>query len=262
MKALQDYLKIAQLILPDDEEMNRPTICHKDLSPNNVLVDKGNITGLIDWQHCKVLPLFMQAMIPSHFQNFGDEDSEYFRTPRLPPGFDSLSNEEKQDEEERYRRRQLHFFYLGATSHHNFRHYSALCFDVHAYQMRLFATAGSPWEGDNTSLRAQLIRVVLNWSKIRSTKLSEPDCPISYSEQEVEECLYMDAAQKKAAGNVGALQDFLGVQIDGWVPNEAYETIKETAENIKSQMIAEADSDADKKDIEDNWPFQDHEEIE
>ncbi len=261
IKVLQDYLKIAQFIVPDDEEMNRPTIRHQDLSPNNIFVDEGEVTGMIDWQHCIILPLFLQAKIPSHFQNYGDKESENFRPPQLPPDFDSLSDEEKEVEEDLYRRRQLHFFYLGATSHYNPRHYNALCVDPQAHRMRLFAKARSPWEGDNTSLKAQLISTVANWPKIRSTKLPELDCPISYSEQEVEVCLAMNAKQKYADRTVGALREFVGANIDGWVRNDEYPAMKESADGIKAQMIADAESDVDRKDIEDKWPFQDHEEI-
>ena len=53
----------------------------------------------------------------------------------------------------------------------------------------------------------------------------------------------------------------MGVNIDGWVPNDRYEAIKEGVDDLKAQMIAEAENDVDRKDIEDNWPFQDHEEI-
>lgn len=259
IKMLRDYLRVAQFIVPTNEEMNRSTIRHSDLSPNNIFVsDMGEITGIIDWQHCVALPLFSQAKIPAHFQNFGDEDSENFRPPQIAPDFDSLSDDDKKIEEEVYRRRQLHFFYLGATSHNNPHHYNALRFDPRAYRMKLFAKARSPWEGDNVSLKAALISTVANWSKIRSTNT---DCPIGYSAQEVEECLAMDAKQKKADRNLEALRNFLGVGSDGWVPNDDYQAIKEAADDLKGQMMAEAENDADRKDIDDNWPFQDHEEI-
>lgn len=158
INVLHHDLKIARFLVPDVKEMNRPTIRHPDLAPGNILInDNGEICGIIDWQHCAVLPLFLQAKMPSHIQNFGDEDSDKDRPPKLPDSFYSLSEEEKMVEEEIYQRRQLHFFYLGSTSHDNPRHFQALNFHPYGRRATLYALARSPWEGDNVSLQAQLI---------------------------------------------------------------------------------------------------------
>ena len=247
--------------MPEDQEMNKPTLRHPDLSPSNIFVsDVGEITGIIDWQDCTALPLFLQARIPKHFENHGDEESDNFRPPKLPDNFGSMSDEDKEIEEEAYRRRQLHFFYLGATIHENPRHFHALRFDPGAHRAKLFAKAGYPWEGDNTSLRAQLMHTVANWSKLVSDHSS--DCPISYLEHEVKECLALDAQQKSADRNMEALRDYLGVNMDGWVPNHHFEKSKETAASLKADLMAKAETELGKKHIEENWPFQDHDVIE
>jgi len=54
-------------------------------------------------------------------------------------------------EEEIYRKRQLHFFYLGAASRMNPHRYHALRFDLYTHRNGLYITACSPWEGDNIS---------------------------------------------------------------------------------------------------------------
>ena len=77
--ALHDYLKIV------DQEVDRATLLHPDLSPSNVFISgAGEIAGIIDWQHCTALRLFLQASIPKHFQNHGDEESDNLRPPRIP----------------------------------------------------------------------------------------------------------------------------------------------------------------------------------
>jgi Phosphotransferase enzyme family len=261
IRALKEYLRASQCIVPDDSCLNRPTLRHPDLSPSNIFVSKeGEISGLIDWEGTTILPLFLQARIPEHFQNFGDKDSENFRQPQLPANFASLSGEEKEAEEELYRRRQLHFFYLGATSQTNSRHYDALFFDPEARRARLYQKARVPWEGDNISLKAQLIKTVQNWPSVRSKTAVK--CPINYSEDEVKECLALAAQQKELDKSMQVMHDRIGVSVDGWVSNDEYEATKQRADEIKAQFMATAETEAEKREFDQNWPFQDHEEVE
>jgi hypothetical protein len=66
MEYLKKYLQIAPDLVPKhDDNMTRPSIRHPDLQSNNVFVSQNlEITGLIDWQHCAIFPLFLQAGIP------------------------------------------------------------------------------------------------------------------------------------------------------------------------------------------------------
>ena len=62
-------------------------------SRNRVFVaDDFTITGVIDWQHCSVLPLILQAGVPEYFQNFGDDESLRLKKPSLPKSFNNMSN--------------------------------------------------------------------------------------------------------------------------------------------------------------------------
>jgi len=62
---LRKYLTVVPHLAPKPPELHLPTIRHPDLSPSNILVDdSGDITGIIDWQHTTILPLFLQAKIP------------------------------------------------------------------------------------------------------------------------------------------------------------------------------------------------------
>ena len=111
--------------------LSRPTIRHPDLQPNNIFVsDSLTIVGLIDWQHCSILPLFLQAGPPKYFQNYGDEESERLTRPQLPEGFDQLSQEEQDVLKDLYRRRQLHYYYIAATARLNKDHFEA-CTNEH-----------------------------------------------------------------------------------------------------------------------------------
>ena len=262
MRNLSDYLKVAPFIAPHDPELNKPCIRHPDLSPNNIFVsDSGDITGVIDWQHSVVLPIFLQAKIPKHFQNYGDEDSEDFNPPRLPDNFDSSSEVQKYAATELYRRRQVHYFYIGHTSHLNPSHFHAMGSHDLVMRNRLYDAAGRPWEGDSTSLKAELTRVSKLWHKIASSSPIKTQFPVPYSDTEMKECLAIDEKQKTADSKMQAVRDFIGVNIDGWIPNGLYEEAVAKEEHIREQMIDAAETEDERKDIEENWPFQDHEEL-
>lgn len=184
---MSDYLKLTSFLAPQDATLNKPTIRHPDLSPTNIFIsDSGDITGIIDWQHSTVLPIFLQAKIPKHFQNYGDEDSENFERPRAPDMVDTWSEAEKTAAMELYRRRQVHYFYLGHTSHINPSHFHAMGSPNLVMRNRPYDVAGRPWEGDNTSLKAELIRVVKLWDDMTSQK-HKTECPVQYLEVELEE---------------------------------------------------------------------------
>jgi hypothetical protein len=213
--SLRDYLKVAPHIIPENSELCKPTIRHPDLSPNNIFVsESGDITGVIDWQHSTILPMFLQAKIPKHFQNYGDDDSENFRRPELPTNFDFLEESEKATELELYRRRQLHYFYLGFTSTNNKPHFHAMGKHDLIVRNRLYDTAGRPWEGDNTSLKAELVQTSTYWPDIATSAMKESDFPVQYPDADVTNCLNIDAKQKMADAQMQQLRDFIGVNID------------------------------------------------
>ncbi len=186
LETLSDYIAMVPSLVPSDESLYRSVMRHPDLSPSNIFIsEEGTITGLIDWQHCVIMPAFLHAHIPKHFQNWGDDISESFQPPALPVNYDSMTAPEQNLEDEKFRRRQLHFFYDGFTGRHNKIH-SKLLRDSSITEMnRLFEIAGYPWEGDNTSLRAEIIRYS------RSCSL-----PTKYTEAEEQWALDLDDQQK------------------------------------------------------------------
>lgn len=255
---LQNYLKVAPYLVPEAKELTVPTIRHPDLSPSNILVsESGDITGLIDWQYTTVLPLFLQAKIPKHFQNYGDDDSENFRPPKLADHFVDMSSSEKEAEMEIYRRRQVHYFYLGCTSQLNKAHFNAMKKHSLVLRHQLYDVATRPWEGDNTSLQAQLIQTIARWTEVSSSKDSPP---IHYSSAEVEECLDRAAKQRDVDEKMQRLREYIGVNIDGVVLKEEFESARERAALIKEELMNGASTE-EKREFEEHWPFQDHEEI-
>lgn len=256
---LRDYLKVVPHIVPKDEQLNTPTLRHPDLSPNNILIsDSGDITGIIDWQRTVILPRFLHANIPKHFQNYGDDDSENFRPPKLADNYDSMTESEQETEMELYRRRQVHYFYVGYTSRLNKAHFDVMGKYNLVLRHRLYDVAMQPWEGNNTSLQAELIKIIADWPEIAAPDV-EP--LIHYTSAEVDECLQRDTKQKEADDEMQQTRDCMGINIEGWVPNDGFETVRENAKQMRSAAWKAAETEKERMEFEALWPFQDHEEI-
>jgi len=97
---------------------------------------------------------------------------------------------------EQYRRRQLHYYYFVATYKYNKPHFDALCQDSTLPKQKLQQYASTPWEGDNITLKAELIRAIKNWPVLTKSKGGNvPTCPIHFSDEEAEQCLRIEVEQ-------------------------------------------------------------------
>ncbi|TVY39631.1 hypothetical protein LSUB1_G003055 [Lachnellula subtilissima] len=185
--------------------------------------ESGDIMGVIDWQHATILPIFLRVKILRHFQTYGDEDSSNLNTPRLPSNFDTLSDLANEEEMEIYYRRQVHIFY------------------VNLLKTNLYDDTCKSWEGDNTSLQAELINIVQYWPEIVPGG-DKP--PVQYSAEEVK-----DYATKMC--------DFIVVNIE----DHGFEEAKQKAKYAQKEMLAEAETEEERKELLEHWLFKDHEEI-
>ncbi|KAI4609381.1 hypothetical protein J4E80_008631 [Alternaria sp. BMP 0032] len=269
LACLEKYLRIAPHLIPhDNEALARPTLRHPDLQPNNIIVsDKLEITGLIDWQHCAILPLFLQCGIPNSLQNYGDAVSESLEVPELPPNFEDLSEREQFEQAVLLRRRQLHYYYIAKTAELNPIHYDALAHDFSVVRRKLFDHASEPWEGDNVTLKADLIYLTENWSRITAPQSSargdsKIPCPISFTEDEVTECKRLHAAQIEADEQLQACRDVVGIGPEGWVPLEQYEETRQRERKLKAAALEAAESDEERASLEEHWIFDDIDEEE
>lgn len=56
------------------------------------------------------------------------------------------------------------------------------------------------------------------------------------------------------------VREAIGVDIEGWVTNDEFESAKARAKVMKSEMAQAAESEEERREFEELWPFQDHEE--
>ncbi|EGD97726.1 phosphotransferase [Trichophyton tonsurans CBS 112818] len=245
---LRQYLQIAPHLIPHhDPALARPVMRHSDLQPSNIFVtDKLEITGLIDWQHCAILPLFLHSAIPNSFQNYGDEISESMQLPTLPANYDELDEMKQFAEVELLRKRQLHYFYLRETAKINPEHFNALMNGLNTLRRKLFHHASEPWDGDNVTLKADLVSLTAKWQQLTSSSGSEVPCPITFSDHEAAACVQLDSAQVEADEQLQACREAIGVGTEGWVPLALYEEVKQREVKLKANALDAAETEEER----------------
>ncbi|RMZ27187.1 hypothetical protein D0859_08744, partial [Hortaea werneckii] len=239
IRTLEKYLKVTSHTVPVEEWLQKPVIRHPDLSPNNIFDDDNcNITGIIDWQHTTVLPLYLHAGIPSSLQNYGDPDSEELKKPEYPPNLAELDEEDRLKDIELYRRRHTHYYYVGATITKLNAHYKAMINDRSVFWRKLYQHAVAPWEGNSIPLKAFLVMLQQD------------------ADETVDKMLEQEDIDKK----MGIVRDAIGINTDGWVAFERYDAAVAAAKHIKAEALGYAENELDREMIEQHWPFDDFDE--
>lgn len=261
---LERYLRIAHHLIPKaNETLLRPTIKHPDIQPNNVFVsDTGEITGLIDWQHCAILPLFLQCGIPNSLQNYGNDVSESLAYPELPGNFDDLSDKEQFEQVVLLRKRQLHYFYIERTERLNPIHSEALTYNRSILRRKIYRHASDPWEGENVTLKADLVDFTQCWQELTGND-SEVPCPIAFLDEEAAEIVRLNAEQIEGDEQYEACTDVVGCGSEGWVPVDLYDEAKKKEAKLKTACLESAGSDElERARLIEHWIFDDFHESE
>jgi hypothetical protein len=260
---LEKYLRVAHHLIPNDNEtLLRPTLRHPDLQPNNIfLTEDGEITGLIDWQHCAILPLFLQCGIPNSLQNYGDDVSESLAYPELPGNFDDLSEKEQYEQVLLLRKRQRHYFYLERTENMNPIHSEALTYNKSVLRRKIYTHASAPWEGENITLKADLVDLTKYWQELTGN-YSDVPCPITYSDEEAKEIMCLSAEQVEADEAYEACTNLIGCGSEGWVPVDLYEEAKRIEAQLKADSLKSAESEEERARVVEHWMFDDFDESE
>ncbi|KAL9023551.1 MAG: hypothetical protein Q9196_007134, partial [Gyalolechia fulgens] len=69
-----------------------------------------------------------------------------------------------------------------------------------------------------------------------------------------------DAEQKDADFQMAISRRRLGINIEGWVPLDRYEKAKELNRKLKSEVWEEAETELERNEIQNYWPFDDRDE--
>ncbi|KAF7197402.1 Altered inheritance of mitochondria protein 9, mitochondrial [Pseudocercospora fuligena] len=259
LDSLRKYLQISKHLIPRSEGLKSSILRHPDLRPSNIFVSEDfRITALIDWQHSSALPMFLSAGIPEFLDNTGsqlpDESSELPSNP---------SDEDENTKAQRLyslRQRGLRNTYISAVEKHDPLHFEALTYPFAIGRQKIHRLSGDPWQGDNIPLRSSLIFVKQNWDQISSDPNTH--CPISFTEEEEQECLRLDDAEQQGVEQLEEFRQAIGLGPEGWVSHDNYEGAKEAIARMKEMSLEQAETEEERIAIRDHWIFDDFDENE
>lgn len=114
LSALENYLKVAPHVLPENKAIHASVLWHGDLHSQNIFVepeDPSRIVGVIDWQSVSAYPLFMHVGLPA-FLDYNGPAPENLGKVSLPPHFNSMDPGEQQKAKALHRAQSLHNLYI------------------------------------------------------------------------------------------------------------------------------------------------------
>ncbi|GAB7355593.1 hypothetical protein MBLNU459_g6058t3 [Dothideomycetes sp. NU459] len=244
IEVLNKYLQIAPCLVPADDMLNQPTIRHPDLRPNNIFVSKDmNIISLIDWQHCSILPLFLQCGSPPNL---------------VDPGVTVQDERVQEMQPDLLTKRLLYSPYMSETAHRNEPHIRALRHSFSAHRRNTYQQSCNTWDGDTMTLKSGLVSLAQNWGRV----IDSTPCPISFTLDEAQEALRLEQEQRDADAQIEESRIMYGIGSDGWVPCEHYDQLKEAMCTLKASMIESAESELDRDRIREHWVYDDMDEDE
>lgn len=115
LSALDNYLKVAPYVFPENKATHASVLWHGDLNLQNIFVNPEELThilGIIDWQSASACPLFMQVTLPG-FLDYNGLAPEELQQIRLPANFDSTTLDEQQKAKALHQAQTLHNLYLA-----------------------------------------------------------------------------------------------------------------------------------------------------
>ncbi|KAH8726478.1 kinase-like domain-containing protein [Phaeosphaeriaceae sp. PMI808] len=255
---LQDYLKVATRILPNNINLSKPTLWHSDLHSDNIFVDPSQpttILNIIDWQAVNVSPLFLQARHPSLIE-FEGPIPEGFNSIMLPDNFDDMGEEEQNQAKNLRAAQSLYKLYEILMLRQ--------CPEIaHALQFRdtlpgqITGLASSIFSDGEPILQGMLIRLQDEWSTC--VKSSIP-CPLSFTSEERTQQQRAEASWSEGVElmhevltEVGAYQGW-----DGWVNHNNYPVYRERLSRCRENFLdRHAKTEEERSQWIQAWPFED-----
>jgi Phosphotransferase enzyme family len=150
---LEKFLQIIPLILPQQNDLLRPVLWHRDLHKGNIFVKDGKISSIIDWQATWIGPMLLWARTPLLVDHKGDI------MLRLPENFKQLPKEAQPIIEDQVRKSILVYLYETDTRKRNPELHAVLQYPHGRTINQLVEFAGITWDGDILPFRESLIRL-------------------------------------------------------------------------------------------------------
>lgn len=268
LSALNNYLKVAADVLPEEKPTHASVLWHGDLHTQNFFVDPEiptRILGIIDWQSVSASPLFTQVTRPG-FLDFNGPNPEELGKVSLPDNFNTLSPDEQREAKALHQAQTLHNLYMARSYQQNPEAFLAMQQrDNLSHQVTV--VPGTVLMDYEPYLNHLLRDVEQEWPKIVGTGsdgLPLKPCPLHFSAAEIEQ---QEKDEELWAQGVNLMNTFIsdagGFKYwDGRVSNEDYEALKDQlASGIERFLGREARNVEERVAWLKALPFIDHVEV-
>ncbi|KAI1907660.1 hypothetical protein LOZ61_005992 [Ophidiomyces ophidiicola] len=264
LSALQNYLKVAPYILPENQATHASVLWHGDLHLQNIFIDPEDptqIRGIIDWQSISACPLFMQVTRPG-FLDYNGPDPGQLGLVSLPPNIDSMTLDEQLKAKELHQAQTLHNLYLALSCQVNNPAFQAIQ-GQGTLRHQVSVVPGLTLTDYEPCLNSLLRDVEAEWPRIvgkDSDDLPLVPFPLRFSAAEVEQQEYDEGLW---AQGVELMIEFVNEtgcfkHWDGRVSNEDYEISKrQLTEGIERFLSREARNETEREEWLKALPFVD-----
>ncbi|KAK2765358.1 hypothetical protein FQN54_008204 [Arachnomyces sp. PD_36] len=216
---------------PQIQTNSSPTLFHPDLHKRNIFVsidDPSTVTGFIDWQTTCIEPAFYYAA-----------DRPDFATPPTEEEPPEASDTHLCSQAFEVGLRLL-APRLGATR------------DVDEALLRPFRYCHRTWRDGFVPLMHELTQLRDRWQELGF----KGECPLPTPSPE-ELRFYQEQLElyDKMLAFRQYLVETLGVEQDGWVPEDRWEEVKKYHQDVYEDIVGAMESEKDREDIKMMWPF-------
>lgn len=160
----------------------KPTFCHTDLHMGNIFVSEdepSEISAIIDWQHTRIAPMFLQARWPMFITPPPDYPAG-FEMPKLPDNYEEMDEEGKESAEYELESVMEAKAYEARCYLDNPDAYDAM--NIPRVYRELFTCCGETWIEGPMPLRACLIDIFKSWQDLGFPG----ECPYTFPEEDIQ----------------------------------------------------------------------------
>ncbi|KAI2708403.1 hypothetical protein CBS147332_6464 [Penicillium roqueforti] len=255
LPSLQNYLKVAPHVLPENKATHASVLWHGDLHSQNIFVDPADpsrIVGIIDWQSVSACPLFTQVGRPA-FLDYNGPVPEDLGKVAFPPNFDSMDLDEQRKAKALHRAQTLHNLYLVRCLQLNETVFQAIQ-DQNTLRHQVIVVPGLVLMDYQPLLNSLLRDVEKEWAHIigagRDGSSPGTPFPLQFSDEEIQQQEQGGELWAQGVELMNAFVDDTGCfkHWDGRVSDVDYEkSRRELDEGVKRFLDREARNDEERR---------------
>ncbi|PLB55863.1 phosphotransferase enzyme family protein [Aspergillus steynii IBT 23096] len=259
LSGLENYLKVAPHVLPENKATHASVLWHGDLHSQNIFVDPqdpGRIVGIIDWQSVSACPLFMQVGRPAFLDYNGPVPENLGKVP-LPQNLNSMGPDEQQKAKALHLAQSLHNLYLVRHLQANKTVFQAIQ-GQNTLRHQISMVPGLVLMDYEPLLNSLLKDVEKEWAQIVGSP--QTPFPLQFSDEEVQQWAVDGELWAQGVGLMDVFVSDTGCfkHWDGRVSDGDYEkSRKELDEGVKRFLDREARNDAERREWLKALPFVD-----